>query len=622
MTRYMHTKTHYFEYDEDAILHTPAEEVEAAFTSTKVVFTIGPQCQDVETLTKILQAGATAARIDLTWGTMEFHERSLQNLQMAVKNTRRLCAVMLDTVGREIFVKRPHKIAENGWPYHDNVISIKESERVVLTARDVPASANVWPLNYNKLHEMAEVDDLIYVSRYLVTGADAASLYFKVVEVNGEDVVCEAQSSADLDGLLTIYHLERNPYGQIENKQNELPHLTSLDKEALKKLSNDFEVDFVCLSHTRHNSDLKEARQYLDSIGLSSTKMIAKVETKYGLGDFKGILSLADAIVVSRGNLGLDVPVEKMALIQKHIISACNLVGKPVLVTRVVDTMVTTPRPTRAEATDVANAIMDGADGFLLGAETLRGLFPVDTVNMVLHISKVAERFFDDNMHFDYLMQEAVSTQTAGALHKAGSQSSMATSHASYADLTQAIQAMETFTTDADQPEKKKEEMFNGSPYLSKLESIASSAVRAAGKINASLLVIYTHSGQTAHLVAKYRPKMPILTLVVPQLVSDSLSWRLEGRGTARQCLITRGLLPMLAAPRSSIDSVLEESIMAAAGMGIVKQDDNVVCVQRIHEDFCLKIVSVNEIVKEFNLAAENMPTSNGKAHILHSVAE
>ncbi|GMH36554.1 hypothetical protein BSKO_04422 [Bryopsis sp. KO-2023] len=618
MARYMHAKTHFFEYDEDAIL-VPANDAEAAFTSTKVVFTIGPQCQDVETLTKILEAGATAARIDLTWGPMEFHERSLQNLQIAVKNTRRLCAVMLDTIGREIFVKRPHKLSENGWPYHDNPIRIKETQRVTLTARDVAATETVWPLNYSKVHEMAEVGDLIYVSRYLVTGADAASLYFKVVEINGEDVICEAQSTAELDGLLTVYHMERNPYGQIDNTQNELPLLTDLDKESLKKLSNDFEVDFVCLSHTRSTDDLLSARSYLNSIGLQSTKMVAKVETKYGLGRFKGILNHADAIIISRGNLGLDVPVEKMALIQKHIISACNLVGKPVLVTRVVDTMATTPRPTRAEATDVANAILDGADGFLLGAETLRGLYPVDTVNMVLHISAVAERFFDDTLHFDYLMQEAVNSQN-GSIAKTTSAASMAGS--SYADLTQAIKTMTTFTTDNDQPEHKREEVYTGSPYLSKLESIASSAVKAAGKINASLLVVYTHSGQTAHLVAKYRPKMPILTLVVPKLVTDSLSWRLEGRGTARQCLITRGLLPMLAAPRSSIDSVLEEAVMAAAGMGIVKQDDNVVCVQRIHDDFCLKIVSVNDLVKEFNRAAEVLPGADGSKKILQSVAE
>lgn len=132
------------------------------------------------------------------------------------------------------------------------------------------------------------------------------------------------------------------------------------------------------------------------------------------------------------------------------------------------------------------------------------------------------------------------------------------------------------------------------SPYLSKLESIASSAVRVADKVRAKLIVVYTQTGLTAHLVAKYRPPMPILTLVVPQLKSDGLRWQLEGRQVARQCMLTRGLLPMLAAPSNNADNLLDQAVRTAASRGLVRAHDHVVCVQRVKDDFCVKIVSVD----------------------------
>lgn len=146
---------------------------------------------------------------------------------------------------------------------------------------------------------------------------------------------------------------------------------------------------------------------------------------------------------------------------------------------------------------------------------------------------------------------------------------------------------------------------LSGTPYLSKVESIASSAVRAAEKMNARLLVVYTHSGQTSQMVAKYRPRIPILTLVVPKILTDSLSWRLEGRGVARQCLIVRGLLPMLAAPRSSTDDALQEAITAAQMRGLVSEGDRVVIVQRVHEDFSMKIVDVDDLLSPSRGAAK-----------------
>ncbi|KIY95248.1 hypothetical protein MNEG_12714 [Monoraphidium neglectum] len=327
-----------------------------------------------------------------------------------------------------------------------------------------------------------------------------------------------------------------------------------------------------------------------------------------------------------------------MALIQKSLIQTCNLVGKPVIITRVMDSMAVTPRPTRAEATDVANAVLDGADGILLGQETLRGTYPVEVIDMLSSICKMAEKVFDHHYHFDHLMDTAQAvedweppgTTPPGAATPAdgstndlpglGGQDAGHTQHdnnhhqsrkqgnglqrthssESYSSLTLAVKAMTRFGPssriglDALNHSDSTQKLYAGSPYLSKLESIASGAVRAADKVKASLIVVYTHTGKTAQLVAKYRPPMPILTLVVPRLVSDSLKWRLEGKHNARQCLLTRGLLPMLATPQPNGDAILEEAIAVAAGMGIVKANDHVVAVQRVHEDFCVKIITID----------------------------
>ncbi|GAX81790.1 hypothetical protein CEUSTIGMA_g9218.t1 [Chlamydomonas eustigma] len=244
-----------------------------------------------------------------------------------------------------------------------------------------------------------------------------------------------------------------------------------------------------------------------------------------------------------------------------------------------------------------------------------------------LYISRAAESVFDHSSHYEYLMEaaweaveemhngghkvhelpeepnESIATQMlingvpqdgpgfrSASMNKRGSFStavhamakySMAASHANLVGMTAA--------------QAHQQSPVNKTPYLSKLEAIASSAVRAADKVQAKLIVVYTHTGQTAELVAKYRPPMPILTMVVPHLVSDGLKWKLEGRAFARQSLICRGLLPFLAAPSPNGEQLLEDAIQSASRLGLVRGGDHVVVVQRVQEDFCIKIVAVND---------------------------
>merc|ERR1712176_489694 len=245
-------------------------------------------------------------------------------------------------------------------------------------------------------------------------------------------------------------------------------------------------------------------------------------ETGKALANFENILHAADGIIISRGNLGMDISVELFPVLQKALIQACNSEGKPVLTTRVVDSMTSSPRPTRAEATDISNAVLDGVDGIILGAETLRGLFPVLTVKTVLLCAKQAEKTFDNTQHFTHLMK------------KTG--------------------------------------------FLSQLESMASSTVRVADKILAGLIVVVTGSGRTARLVAKYRPDVPVIALTVPRIRADAFNrWHYSGRHQARQSMIVRGIYPMLATGTADEGSILEDCVERAASLGIARPSDSIV---------------------------------------------
>ena len=182
--------------------------------------------------------------------------------------------------------------------------------------------------------------------------------------------------------------------------------------------------------------DVLEARSYLNGLGLNMTKIVAKLDAKSSLTNFRGILNAADGIMLSRGNLGLDCLPERVAVIQKNVTTSCNLFGKPCIVTRIVDTMVNAPRPTRAEATDVANAVLDGADCLLLGAETLRGVDPANAMRTVVSCCHAAEAEFQHSSHFDYLMREAMKAEASGIEVPGGEPTPESSAHGSSAALS------------------------------------------------------------------------------------------------------------------------------------------------------------------------------------------
>ncbi|XP_027937521.1 pyruvate kinase 1, cytosolic-like [Vigna unguiculata] len=498
---------------------------------TKIVGTLGQKSRSVDVISQCLEAGMSVARFDFSWGDPEYHQETLENLRAAIKRTRKLCAVMLDTVGPELQVVNKT----------EHPISLQADTLVVLTPdQNKEAGSNLLPLNFNGLSKAVKKGDTIFIGQYLFTGSETTSVWLEVSEVNGDDVTCVIKNSATLAGSLYTLH--------VSQIRIDLPTLTNKDKEVISTWGVQNNIDFLSLSFTRHAEDVRHAREFLSKLGdLKQTQIFAKIENIEGLTHFDEILREADGIILSRGNLGIDLPPEKVFLFQKAAIYKCNMAGKPAVVTRVVDTMTDNLRPTRAEATDVANAVLDGSDAIVLGAETLRGLYPVDTISTVGKICAEAEKVYNQDIYF------------------------------------------------------KKAVKFVGEP-MTHLESITSSAVRAAIKVKASVIICFTSSGRAARLIAKYRPTMPVISVVIPQLKTNQLRWTFTGAFEARQSLIVRGLFPMLADPRHPAESKsgTNESILKVAldhgkAFGIIKPHDRVVVCQKVGDSSVVKIIELDD---------------------------
>ncbi|CAI5487870.1 unnamed protein product [Closterium sp. Naga37s-1] len=490
---------------------------------TKIVATVGGTSQSVEVLEGLLEAGMNVARFDFSHGDSDYHQTTLDNLRAAMRKTKKLCAVMFDTMGPEITIHNA-----SGSP-----ISLTAGDSITITPSPsaAPISSQLLPINFKGLAKAVKPGDEIFVGQYLFTGSETTSVWLEVHETKGADVICFVKNSATLAGTVFTAH--------VAQVRIDLPTLTEEDKRLIATWGQRNSIDIISLSFTRHADDVRQARALLSKLGdLSQTQIYAKIENMEGLKHFDEILQEADGIILSRGDLGIDLPAEKVFLFQKAAIFKCNMAGKPSIITRVVDTMTDTPRPTRAEATDVANAVLDGTHTVLLGAETLRGLYPVETVMTVRKICAEAEKVYNQQLYF------------------------------------------------------KKTVKYVGEP-MSHIESICSSAVRAAEKVRASTIVVFTSSGRTARLVAKYKPTMPTLVVVVPRLSTNQLKWSFTGAFQARQCLAIRGLFPMLADPRNpsasnitTNETVLKMAMEKGREMGLMRAHDRVVVVQKLGDSF------------------------------------
>jgi pyruvate kinase len=401
---------------------------------TQVVCTIGPASNNVNTLKKMLEEGMGVARMNFSHGDYEWHESVVKNVRQASEESGYTCAIMLDTKGPEI---RTGKLEG-----HTKVLLTAGQTFTFYTDEALVGNQEKVGVTYKNLIKTVKIGSQILVSDGLIS--------FTVTEIN--EVEGKVVTRVDNSGILGETKGVNLPGLEID-----LPAVTEKDIRDIE-FGVKHNVDMIAASFIRTADNVRTIRN-LPGVQENQIMIISKIESQEGLDNFNSILQESDGIMVARGDLGVEIPIEKVATAQKMMISKCNAVGKPVITaTQMLESMTENPRPTRAEATDVANAVFDGSDCVMLSAETASGKYPVVTVKMMDTICRQAEKDID------------------------------------YRSLYKNLRV-------------------NVLPPTTIPHSIASSAVKTQWDIEATLIVCLTDTGNTARLVSRYRPSCPILVI-------------------------------------------------------------------------------------------------------------
>ena len=331
---------------------------------TKIVCTIGPKTESVEMLKKLLGAGMNMMRMNFSHGDHEEHGNRIKNFRQAKAETGKRAALLLDTKGPEI---RTIKLV-NG----EDVKIVAGQDFTFTTDKTVIGDTTRVAVTYEGLTSDLKAGDTVLV--------DDGLLEFTVKEVVGIEVSCVAENNGDLGEHKGV---------NLPNVAVNLPALSEKDINDLK-FGCEQGIDYVAASFIRKADDVRAVRRVLDENGGENVQIISKIENQEGVDNFEEILALSDGIMVARGDLGVEVPVEDVPVAQKMMINRCNAVGKVVITaTQMLDSMIKNPRPTRAEVNDVANAILDGTDCVMLSGESAKGKYPVEAVTVM---AKIAEK--------------------------------------------------------------------------------------------------------------------------------------------------------------------------------------------------------------------------------------
>ncbi|PMP84178.1 MAG: pyruvate kinase [Roseiflexus castenholzii] len=331
---------------------------------TKIVATIGPVSSSPEMIERLLTAGMDVARLNFSHGTHEEHAQRIQVLRDIAARKERPLALLQDLQGPKI---------RTGPLVDRKPVMLRAGDRFTITTRNVPGTASLVSTTYAALPRDVHPGDRILISDGLIEA--------QVVRVSGSEVETE---------IVVGGELRENQGINLPGVEVSAPALTDKDRSDLR-FGLAHGVDYVALSFVRRASDLLEIKAQIAAAG-ASTPVIAKIEKPEALREFEAILEAADGIMVARGDLGVEMPPEQVPIVQKQLIEAANMAGKPVITaTQMLDSMIRNPRPTRAEASDVANAIIDGTDAVMLSGETATGAYPVEAVRMMARIAEVTE---------------------------------------------------------------------------------------------------------------------------------------------------------------------------------------------------------------------------------------
>lgn len=354
---------------------------------TKIVCTVGPACADLKTLARMINSGMSVARLNFSHGSRQAHAEMIAMIRQASAETDGSVAILQDLRGPKI---RVGEIDPPG-------IYLKTGESLVLTTEAVTGRGNRVSVSYPHLPEDVSVGDTILLADGLME--------MVVTRTTQTEVHCEVITG----GTLTSHKGINLPSGTIRTSA-----LTEKDLADLGfGLSQ--EVDYVAMSFVRSAEDVRRAKEIIAQAG-HDTPVIAKIEKHEALNDIDNIIDAADGIMVARGDLGVEIPLENVPGIQKMLVNKGNQAGKPVIIaTQMLRSMLDAPRPTRAEATDVANAVLDGADALMLSEETATGNHPVRAVEYMSRIAKVAEENYPYEKSFQEILQTRISESVAHA---------------------------------------------------------------------------------------------------------------------------------------------------------------------------------------------------------------
>ena len=324
---------------------------------TKVICTIGPACEDEEILREMCLAGMNVARLNFSHGTHEEHQKKINLIRKTRERLNLPVAIMLDTKGPEYRIKT----------FEEGSVTLKEGDIFTFTTDDIVGDRERVAVNFDRLMENLEVGDTILVNNGLVI--------FKVLELDEKNARCEVITGGELSNRKSM---------NFPGKVMKHCFLSEQDKEDLLfGIQN--EVDFVAASFVSGKQDIADMRRFLDENGGKDIDIIAKIENRSGVENIEEICEIADGIMIARGDLGVEIPAMEVPSVQKYLISKCRLLGKRVITaTEMLESMIHNPRPTRAELSDVANAVYDGTSAVMLSGETASGKYPVAAVkNMV-----------------------------------------------------------------------------------------------------------------------------------------------------------------------------------------------------------------------------------------------
>ncbi|MDO5558773.1 MAG: pyruvate kinase [Oscillospiraceae bacterium] len=411
---------------------------------TKIVCTIGPATDDENVLRNLMLGGMDVARFNFSHGNYETHKKRFEQITRLRDELGVPVATMLDTKGPEI---RLGKFVD------DKPVEIKDGDTYTLTTNDIPCTDKIGSISFKKLPQDVSIGNRILINDGVID--------LLVEKITADSIVCR------------IIHggiLSNNKGINVPGVNLSMPYLSDADMNDLE-FGAKMGYDFIAASFVRTSADINYLRKYTHSLGWFNVRIIAKIENLDGVENIDEILEASDGIMVARGDMGVEIPFEQIPAIQKTLIHKGYNAGKQVITaTQMLESMITNPRPTRAEITDVANAIYDGTSAIMLSGETAAGAYPVDTVKTMALIAETTEKNINYRSRF------------------------------------------------ANRPPDTDSNIAN---------AIAHATVTTAHDLNARAIITVTKAGSTARLISKYRPSAPIISCTTDEKIQRqmNLSW-------------------------------------------------------------------------------------------------